>query len=222
MTVCALDDKKSVLLVLLDLSAAFDTVDHKVLLNVLEKRVGVTGLALNWFSSYLSNRSQCVSISGVYSKKAKLKCGVPQGSVLGPVLFTTYMLPLGDILRHLNFKFHCYADDQQIYMELFIGESVSEKIEECLANVLLWMRTNFMMCNTDKTEMIIFSPTRGPTPQIIHLKCGNDIISPVNEVKNLGVIFDKKMKLESHVNRICQTAYLHLKNISQVRKSLDK
>ena len=130
--VCALDDKKSVSLVLLDLSAAFDTVDHKVLLNVLEKRVGVTGLALNWFSSYLSNRSQCVSISGVYSKKANLKCGVPQGSVLGPVLFTTYMLPLGDILRHLNFTFHCYADDQQIYMEFFIGESVSEKIEECL------------------------------------------------------------------------------------------
>ena len=84
------------------------------------------------------------------------------------------------------------------------------------------MRTNFMMCNTDKTEMIIFSPTRGPTPQSIHLKCGNDIISPVNKVKNLGVIFDKEMKLESHVNRICQTAYLHLKNISRVRKSLDK
>ena len=69
-----------------------------------------------------------------------------------------------------------------------------------------------MMCNTDKTAMIVFSPTRGPTPQCIHLKCGNDIISPVKEVQNLGVIFDDKMKLESHVNRICQTAYLHLKN----------
>ena len=78
-----------------------------------------------------------------------------------------------------------------------------------------------MMCNTDKTEMIVFSPSRGPTPQSIHLKCGNDIISPVKEVKNLGVIFDDKMKLESHVNRICQTAYLHLKNISRFRKSLD-
>ena len=82
------------------------------------------------------------------------------------------------------------------------------------------MRTNFMMCNTDKTE--IFSPTRGPTPQSIHLKCGNDIISPVNEVRNLGVIFDDKMKLESHVYNICQVAYLHLKNISRVRKSLGK
>ena len=69
--------------------------------------------------------------------------------------------------------------------------------------------------------MIVFSPSRGPTPQSIHLKCGNDIISPVKEVKNLGVIFDDKIKLESHVNRICQTAYLHLKNISRVRKSLD-
>ena len=116
------------LLVLLDLSAAFVTVDHNALMNVLEKRVGVTGLALEWFtSSYLSNRSQCVAINGVYSGEANLKCGVPQGSVLGPVLFTTYMLPLGDILRHLHVKFHCYADDQQIYIEFFIGESVSEK-----------------------------------------------------------------------------------------------
>ena len=219
--VCALDDKKSVLLVLLDLSAAFDTVDHNALMNVLEKRVGVTGLALEWFTSYLSNRSQCVAINGVYSQEANLKCGVPQGSVLGPVLFTTYMLPLGDILRHLHVKFHCYADDQQIYIEFFIGESVSEKIEECLAYIFHWMRTNFVMCNTDKTEMIVFSPSRGPTPQSIHLKCGYDVISPVKEVVNLGVIFDEKMKLESHVNKICQTAYLHLKNISRIRKSLD-
>ena len=213
--------KKSVLLVLLDLSAAFDTVDHNVLMNVLEKRVCVTGSALKWFASYLSDRSQCVSINGVYSNEASIKCGVPQGSVLEPVLFTTYMLPLGDILGHLHVKFHCYADDQQIYVEFFIGESVSEKNEECLVNIFHWMRTNFMMCNTDKTEMIVFSPSRGPTPQSIHLKCGNDIISPVKEVKNLGVIFGDKMKLESHVNIICQTAYLHLKNISRVRKSLD-
>ena len=168
------------LLVLLDLSAAFDTVDHNVLMNVLEKRVGVTGLALKWFASYLSDRSQCVSINGVYSKEANIKYGVPQGSVLGPVLSTTYKLPLGDILRHLHVKFHCYADDQQICIDFFIGESVSEKKkEECLVNIFHWMRTNFMMCNTAKTEMIVFSPSRDPTPQSIHLKCSNDIISPV-------------------------------------------
>ena len=100
--VCALDDKKSALLVPLDLSAAFDTVDHNVPMNVLEKRVGVTGLALEWFTSYLSSRSQCVAINGVYSGEANLTCGVPQGSVLGSVLFTTYMLPLGDIPRLLH------------------------------------------------------------------------------------------------------------------------
>ena len=158
--VCALDDKKSVLLVLLDLSAAFDTVDHNVLMNVLEKRVGVTGLALKWLASYLSDRSQCVSINGVYSKEANKKCGVPQGFVLGPVLSTTYMLPLGDILSNLHVKFHSYADDQQIYIELFIGESVSEKVEGCIVNIFHWMCTNFMMCNTDKTEMIVFSPSK--------------------------------------------------------------
>ena len=152
-------------------------------MNALEKSVGVTGLAPKWFASYLFDRSQCVSINGVYSKEANIKCGVPQGSVLGPVLFKTYMLPLGYILRHLHVKFHCYAEDQQIYIEFFIGESGSEKHEECLVNIFHWMRTNFMMCNTDKTEKIVFSPSRGQTPQSIHLKCGNDIFSPVKEVK---------------------------------------
>ena len=70
-------------------------------------------------------------------------------------------------------------------MEFFIGESVSEKNEECITNVLLCMHTNFMMCNTDKTEIIVFSPTKGPTPESIHLTCDNDIIYPVKEVKIL-------------------------------------
>ena len=107
----AFDEKKSVILVLLNLSTAFDTVDHDRLLAVLNSRIGITGAALSWFESYLKGRTQHVAIKNVQSGMTKLKCGVSQGSVLGPVLFTTYLLPLDDILRKFGLQFHCYADD---------------------------------------------------------------------------------------------------------------
>ena len=111
----AIDDNKSVLLIMFDLSAAFDTVDHDVLLERLKPGLGIRGTALNWFKSYLPGRSQYVLINGTQSKQTSLVCGVPQRSVLGPILFTIYMLPLGDIVKRHGMQFHMYADDCQLY-----------------------------------------------------------------------------------------------------------
>ena len=218
----ALDQKKSVVLVMLDLSAAFDTVDHTILLDLLEKRMGVSGLALKWFQSYLSGRSQYVTINGKSSNSSQLTCGVPQGSVLGPVLFTTYMLALGDILRQLQTKFHCYADDQELYIEFFVDESVTGNLETSLSTVLAWLNKNFMSCNTDKTDMIIISPPQGPTPATFTINFSGDTIIPTKQVRNLGAIFDKNMKMEAHVNKRCQVAYQHLRNIAQIRHCLNR
>ena len=107
---------EAVILVLLDLSAAFDTVDHTILLTRLERRLGITGTALEWFRTYLCNRSQCVSVKGESSEMHILGQGVPQGSVLGPVLFTVYMLPLGDLVREHGLTGYYYADDSQLYV----------------------------------------------------------------------------------------------------------
>ena len=102
----SMDQRKITVLMLLDLSGAFDTVDHPILLHRLQSRFGVTGVVLDWFTSYLTGRRQCVTINGIRSNPRLLKCGVPQGSVLGPLLFLVYVSPFGNVIRKHGLSFH--------------------------------------------------------------------------------------------------------------------
>ncbi len=118
---------------LLDLSAAFDTIDHNILLNRLENDVGIRGSELAWFKSYLSDRHQFVAVNEEVSYQSQVQYGVPQGSVLGPLLFMLYMLPLGDIIRKHGVSFHCYADDTQLYISTRPDETYRfAKLTECI------------------------------------------------------------------------------------------
>ena len=111
----AIDKGSGVIILMIDLSAAFDTVDHDIFISFLRDHIGLDDAALNLINSYLSDRSQQVSVKGILSELRELVCGVPQGSVLGPIEFCIYTLPLGAILRFHKINDHIYADDSTLY-----------------------------------------------------------------------------------------------------------
>ena len=127
----ASDQKTSVILLLLDLSSAFDTVDHCILLSRLSRRFGIGGRALEWFQSYLGDRTQFVNINGSTSERRVLKFNVPQGLFLGPLLFSLYTSPLSDIASKHELSFHFYADDRQLYVTFEASSLNDMELSKC-------------------------------------------------------------------------------------------
>ena len=131
-------------LLLLDLSAAFDMIDHDNLFYILEKYVGIGGSALRLIRSYFSDRTQRVQIDGILFDFASLLCGVPPCSVLGPRKFCLYLLPLGAILRHHNIGYHIYVDDTQLYVSFKCKDPLESltKLNMCISDIRVWMIKN--------------------------------------------------------------------------------
>ena len=148
------------LLVLLDSSAAFDTVDHNILLRRLETSFGVTGDSLKWFDSYLSGRTQRVMVDGKLSERCHLSFGVPQGSCLGPLLFSVYASKLFEVIKSPLPHAHAYADDTQLYLSFKPDSAVGETearfaMEQCIRAVRAWMVVDKLKLNEEKTEFML-------------------------------------------------------------------
>ena len=220
----SLDSGKAVALTLLDLSAAFDTIDHDILFNSLRDWFGVDGTVLRWIRSYLSNRKQKVKLGNSFSDVFSLPYGVPQGSVLGPLLFTLYTTPLSNIISNFNVTHHLYADDTQIYLALDNRnfDSSFAELTECLTCIQNWMAGVKLKLNPEKTEFIIIGDRQARESLINKFPTqllGNSI-SPTDTVKNLGVIFDSENTFSNHITNMCRACYYHLKDLRRIRKFL--
>ncbi len=176
-----------VVLILLDLSATFDAIDHS-LLSRLESWVDLKANVLKWYQSYLSDRKFLVKLGNFTSSAAPLTCGLPQGSILAPSLFSLHMLPLGSIQQKHGVSFHFYADDTQIYLPIKRNNSTAiTSLLQCLEEVKSWLAQNFLFLNEDKTEVIVFGPNENSqciSPEL-------ESLSVFRSSRVLGVLVDQ-------------------------------
>ena len=182
-----------------DLQKAFDTVNHNILISKLE-HYGVRGCALQWFKSYLSDRSQFVSINGSESYLLKVTCGVPQGSVLGPILFLIYINDLPNVTERL--QFYLFADDTNIYCQSDTLESLVVTVNCELKLLKKWLDTNKLSLNIDKTNYIIFHSKSKKLPSEPLTKIGKKHIKRVKFVKFLGLLLDENLDWKYHLNEL--------------------
>ena len=219
----AMDEDKISVLLLLDLSAVFDTISQQILLSRLETVFGICSTALQWFRSYLLDRNQCAVVNNSASSSLVI-FGVPQGSVLGPVLFVLYTTPLSDIIANHSVNHQLFADATQLQKSTPPNDvqSLTHDLQSCTDGIKAWMCNNQLKLNEVKTEAILFS-----TPSLSSCHCllssvmvGTREILFSDKVRNLGFILDSNLTMKQHVIKTCQTAYYELKRISSIRRYL--
>ena len=218
-----LDNDKTAVLILLDLSAAFDTIDHEILLSRLKNSFGIQNSALSWFRSYLSERKQSVFINGIKSSEQPLVFGVPQGSVLGPVLFVLYTSPLTHVIDSHSVRHEMYADDTQLIHSITPAsyDDLTLSLQDCVTEVKTWMSNNRLKLNDDKTEALRTSPSSADLSSLpSSITVGNTAIPFSPCVRDLGFFLDQALSMKQHITRTCQIAYAELRRISSIRQYL--
>ena len=227
--IVGVDQKLGVVVLLIDLSAAFDTVSHNILLNILAKELNISGIALRWFKSFLCERSQQVKINDALSDSILLTCGVAQGSVLGPVLYNIYSRSVKKTFAKCGFECLAFADDKNGYMlfSLSCQYNVFKNIvPNCLEEVEKWASDHLLKLNKDKTQILVFGDKtflkdltiHGVFSDIAEKSC----IRFADSAKYLGVWLDTHLTFEVHVSKLVSSGYAKLRKIRSYRKHLSR
>ena len=217
-----IDKGKVTALTLLDLSAAFDTIDHNILIKRLSLWDGISGTALNWFLSYLTGRHQTIKIANCFSAALPTSCVVPQGSVLGPLLFTLYTTPLSSVIQNHNLDHHLYADNTHIYISLATSDTNRSlnQLSDCLHEISLWMTNSKLKLNADKTEFLIIGTPKqcGKLDGFFTTRILSQNITQATSAKNLGVTFDKNFNFRQHISQTCRCCFYHIRDLRRIRR----
>ncbi len=205
--------KRKILIITLDLSSAFDTVQHQILLTIMKSKLGIDGAVLSFFTSFLKNRYVSAAVGNEVSEVKLLEWGVPQGPILGPILFSIHLLPLFDVLNSLEMTYHFYADDGQLLVDLehFNGDLnlFLHDISNCFSQLQLKL-------NANKTTLTAFSSRHSQFVSPIVYSVDENLLHVQKSVK----VFDSNMTLENNIHKVCQSCNLELRKLFAVRKQL--
>ena len=185
--------------VFLDLSKAFDTVNHKILLHKLE-HYGIIGVALDWFKNYLSNRIQVVKYNSARSHSLEIKCGVPLGSVLRPLLFLIYMNDICKCSRLLSFIL--FADNTNLFLSHQDTDNLYNAMNQELKNITTWLLTNKLSLNVNETHFMIFKTKNRTFSQRMSIMIDGQQIGQVKYTQFLGLFIDEELSWKYHINHV--------------------
>ena len=211
-------------LALLDFSSAFDTIDHTILVHRLHTDFRFTDTVLQSISSYLTDRTHYISLSYHCSAFVPVHSGVPQGSFLGPMLFTMYVKPLSAIIDSHSIIHHSYADDLQLQMS-GPPDRISELLNSmpsCISDVKAWATVNMLNLNDNKTELMLVTSKRTKHLHSLptSISIGDAQIPFIKSVKNLGFTLDCHLTMNAHVSNIARTFYFELRRLASIRRFL--
>ena len=219
----SIGNRRAQCLCTIDLSAAFDTVDHQILSERLKTDFGIGGEVALWLRSYFTNRSQIVRIGSAAADRTPLHMGVPQGSVLGPLLFTAYMSPISRIIERYGIRQHHYADDTTLYADVTDARDLPPPaLTQCCEHLTAWCYANGMQINPDKSEVILFcSPSQLKKfdltrPAVI----AGTSVQFQRTVKIVGVTLDSSLSFDDHVSDVCKSCNYHIRALRHVRPML--
>jgi len=214
----AMDNGNNFVGIFLDLSKAFDTVNHKILLDKLE-HYGIRGNTLQWIKHYLTNRKQFVEYNGYKSSLTDIVCGVPQGSILGPLLFLFYINDLPSVSNQLSSLM--FADDTNMFTEHRDLEYLNNMINNELIKIVEWLAVNKLSLNVKKTHVMLFTKYKARcNEKALNIYIGGELIQTVTKTVFLGIVIDDKLTWKEHITKLCNKISKGIGIIKKVRYKL--